>query len=146
MSSSMRGMPLLSGPLPDASLRDRDERSDMSCRKCNKEFNVLFTRGRRCQHCSESPLLGDHASLQLESVLWWMPMVVWPKADYRIYIGYTYCNSCSDYQALMPRIGLDSGYDRVPVCAFCIQYLQSKRPSDAFLALTLIGCHSFNAH
>lgn len=37
----------------------------------------------------------------------------------------------------MPRTGLDSGYDRVSVCAFCIQYLQSK--SNDALILSLAG-------
>ena len=34
--------------------------------------------------------------------------------------GYSYCYSCSDYQALMPRRGNEAGYDPMPVCAFCI--------------------------
>ncbi|KAG6886885.1 hypothetical protein C0995_003593 [Termitomyces sp. Mi166 len=37
--------------------------------------------------------------------------------------GYLYCGNCSDYQALMPRSGQESGYDPMPVCAFCIDYL-----------------------
>ncbi|KAH8113945.1 hypothetical protein DFH11DRAFT_1598397 [Phellopilus nigrolimitatus] len=37
--------------------------------------------------------------------------------------GYSYCHSCTDYQALMPRHAPGSGYDPLPVCAFCIQYL-----------------------
>lgn len=40
--------------------------------------------------------------------------------------GYSYCHSCSDYQALMPRRGNESGYDPVPVCGFCIELLQSR--------------------
>ncbi|KAI0261645.1 hypothetical protein BC834DRAFT_1028181 [Gloeopeniophorella convolvens] len=82
---STSGMPLLSGPAPpphDSSY------ADISCRKCNKEFNIIFTRARKCNHC-----------------------------------GYSYCSSCSDYQALMPREGFGAGYDPVPVCAFCIENL-----------------------
>ncbi|OAX34023.1 hypothetical protein K503DRAFT_786070 [Rhizopogon vinicolor AM-OR11-026] len=37
--------------------------------------------------------------------------------------GYSYCLSCADYQALMPRRGATSGYDPVHVCAFCIEFL-----------------------
>ncbi|KAI9458611.1 hypothetical protein BJY52DRAFT_1119501 [Lactarius psammicola] len=79
------GMPLLSGPAPPA---HDSSRADSSCRKCNKEFNIVFTRARKCNHC-----------------------------------GYSYCSSCSDYQALMPREGSGSGYDPVHVCAFCIENL-----------------------
>ncbi|OJT13142.1 hypothetical protein TRAPUB_10297 [Trametes pubescens] len=81
--SDGRGMPLLSGPPPEYTA------NEPSCRKCNKEFNILFARSRRCNHC-----------------------------------GYSYCHSCSDYQALMPRRGNESGYDPVPVCGFCIELLQ----------------------
>ncbi|KAL1660518.1 hypothetical protein GGF50DRAFT_118876 [Schizophyllum commune] len=83
-----RGMPLLSGPPPPPSDTGRAE---IACRKCNKEFNIIFTRARRCNHC-----------------------------------GYSYCHSCSDYQALMPRetrSGTNAGYDPAPVCAFCIEML-----------------------
>ncbi|KAL1733401.1 hypothetical protein EV714DRAFT_234781 [Schizophyllum commune] len=83
-----RGMPLLSGPPPPPSDTGRAE---IACRKCNKEFNIIFTRARRCSHC-----------------------------------GYSYCHSCSDYQALMPRetrSGTNAGYDPAPVCAFCIEML-----------------------
>ncbi|KAJ3849805.1 hypothetical protein EV368DRAFT_46576 [Lentinula lateritia] len=83
-----RGLPLLSGPPPPP---DSSESAEMGCRKCAKEFNILFTRSRRCNHC-----------------------------------GYAYCQSCTDYQALMPRqssSGL-SGYDPMNVCAFCIEFLQ----------------------
>ncbi|KAI0052103.1 hypothetical protein FA95DRAFT_1580210 [Auriscalpium vulgare] len=79
------GLPLLSGPAPPP---HDSSRADISCRRCNKEFNIIFTRAKRCNHC-----------------------------------GYNYCSSCSDYQALMPRQGMDSGYDAVPVCAFCIENL-----------------------
>ncbi|KLO13325.1 hypothetical protein SCHPADRAFT_852640 [Schizopora paradoxa] len=83
--STSRGMPLLSGPPP---VFETASRSDLSCRRCNKEFNVVFVRDRRCNHC-----------------------------------GYLYCHSCSDFQALMPRQGVETGYDPMSVCAFCIQYL-----------------------
>ncbi|KAA1472084.1 hypothetical protein DENSPDRAFT_777654 [Dentipellis sp. KUC8613] len=81
----MSGMPLLSGPPPPP---HHSSRAEMSCRKCNKEFNIIFTRSRKCNHC-----------------------------------GYSYCSSCADYQALLPRQGPDTGYDVVPVCAFCIENL-----------------------
>ncbi|KAJ3887020.1 hypothetical protein GG344DRAFT_56437 [Lentinula edodes] len=82
-----RGLPLLSGPPPPNS----SESAEMGCRKCSKEFNILFTRSRRCNHC-----------------------------------GYAYCQSCTDYQALMPRESSSgpSGYDPMNVCAFCIEFLQ----------------------
>ncbi|GBE84007.1 hypothetical protein SCP_0510660 [Sparassis crispa] len=82
MSASTQGLPLLSGPPPEYSI------NETSCRKCDKEFNVLFTRARKCNHC-----------------------------------GYSYCHSCTDYQALMPRSGQASGYDVVPICAFCVENL-----------------------
>ena len=47
------GVPLLSGPPPEPPLNDRSA-TDNSCRKCNKEFNILFARGRRCNHCGTS--------------------------------------------------------------------------------------------
>ncbi|KAJ3916183.1 hypothetical protein F5877DRAFT_91894 [Lentinula edodes] len=83
-----RGLPLLSGPPPPP---DSSESAEMGCRKCAKEFNILFTRSRRCNHC-----------------------------------GYAYCQSCTDYQALMPRESSSgsSGYDPMNVCAFCIEFLQ----------------------
>jgi len=41
-------------------------------------------------------------------------------------IGYSYCHSCSDYQALMPRSGSsDMGYDPMHVCGFCNEFLNS---------------------
>ncbi|KIL63148.1 hypothetical protein M378DRAFT_164838 [Amanita muscaria Koide BX008] len=92
---SETGMPLLSGPpVPIENPRSNSN----ACRKCNKEFNLLFARSRKCQHC-----------------------------------GFSYCIACSDFQALMPRLGSEtggagaaaqSGYDVVNVCAFCIEYLQ----------------------
>ncbi|KAH9981635.1 hypothetical protein BJV74DRAFT_79259 [Russula compacta] len=82
---STTGMPLLSGPAP---YPHSSARADISCRKCNKEFNIVFTRARKCNHC-----------------------------------GFSYCSSCSDYQALMPREGPSAGFDPVPVCAFCIENL-----------------------
>ncbi|KAJ3991481.1 hypothetical protein F5050DRAFT_1581329 [Lentinula boryana] len=82
-----RGLPLLSGPPPS----NTSGTAEMGCRKCAKEFNILFTRSRRCNHC-----------------------------------GYAYCNSCSDFQALMPRDSSSgqSGYDPMNVCAYCIEFLQ----------------------
>ncbi|KXN81692.1 E3 ubiquitin-protein ligase cblA [Leucoagaricus sp. SymC.cos] len=79
--TSLHGIPLLSGPSPTVDPSD-------ACRKCNKEFNFLFTRSRKCNHC-----------------------------------GYSYCHSCSDFQALMPRPGPESGYDPVHVCGYCIEFL-----------------------
>ncbi|KAF8962612.1 hypothetical protein BDZ97DRAFT_1105009 [Flammula alnicola] len=84
MSDIGRGLPLLSGPPPPVD----SSNADIACRKCNKEFNVIFTRARKCNHC-----------------------------------GYSYCHSCSDYQALMPRNGAETGYDAMNVCAFCIEFL-----------------------
>ena len=43
--SDGRGMPLLSGPAPEYTV------NEASCRKCNKEFNILFARSRKCNHC-----------------------------------------------------------------------------------------------
>ncbi|EMD35434.1 hypothetical protein CERSUDRAFT_116199 [Gelatoporia subvermispora B] len=45
MAAPAGGMPLLSGPPPEYSI------SESACRKCNKEFNILFTRSRKCNHC-----------------------------------------------------------------------------------------------
>lgn len=42
--------------------------------------------------------------------------------------GYSYCHSCTDFQALMPRADR-SGYDPMPVCAYCIENLNSKQES-----------------
>lgn len=42
------------------------------------------------------------------------------------FVGYQYCHSCSDYQALMPRSGAERGYDPMNVCAFCIELLSSE--------------------
>ncbi|KAI0631065.1 hypothetical protein C8Q77DRAFT_1229928 [Trametes polyzona] len=85
--SDGRGIPLLSGPAPEYTA------NEPACRKCNKEFNVLFARSRKCNHCGACA-------------------------------GYSYCHSCTDFQALMPRRGAESGYDPVPVCGFCIELLQ----------------------
>ncbi|EGN92843.1 hypothetical protein SERLA73DRAFT_190389 [Serpula lacrymans var. lacrymans S7.3] len=84
--SNGRGLPLLSGPPPSYT-------GDLgsSCRRCSKDFNVIFSRAKRCNHC-----------------------------------GYSYCSSCSDFQALMPRPGPlsgISGYDTASVCAYCIEFL-----------------------
>ena len=49
MATALDGMPLLSGPPPE--YRD----SEPSCRKCDKEFNVLFARPRKCNHCGACP-------------------------------------------------------------------------------------------
>ncbi|KZP15321.1 hypothetical protein FIBSPDRAFT_912562 [Athelia psychrophila] len=92
MSDARRGLPLLSGPPPPSP--SNGSREDIACRKCSKEFNIVFTRRTRCNHC-----------------------------------GYSYCSSCSDYQALMPRTSSDghrqsqTGYESAPVCAFCIDNL-----------------------
>ncbi|KAJ1311695.1 hypothetical protein OPQ81_010168 [Rhizoctonia solani] len=40
----IRGLPLLSGPPPHFGESEY-------CRKCNKEFNRLFNKGKRCNHC-----------------------------------------------------------------------------------------------
>ncbi|KAF7325918.1 RING-finger domain-containing protein [Mycena kentingensis (nom. inval.)] len=79
----MSGLPLLSGPVPESTRSDPS-----SCRRCNKEFNFILARARRCNHC-----------------------------------GFQYCHSCTDYHGLMPRAGPETGYDPLPVCAFCIEYL-----------------------
>ncbi|KAF8182024.1 hypothetical protein BJ912DRAFT_1124664 [Pholiota molesta] len=89
MADIGRGLPLLSGPPP----LQESSSADNACRKCNKEFNLIFTRSRRCNHC-----------------------------------GYSYCHSCTDYQALMPRSGADTGYDAMNVCSFCIEFLTSVFP------------------
>lgn len=44
-------------------------------------------------------------------------------SDLRL-LGYSYCHSCTDYQALMPRTDQD-GYDSMNVCAYCIDFLTS---------------------
>ncbi len=46
--SDGRGMPLLSGPAPEYT------QNEAACRKCNKEFNILFARSRKCNHCGAS--------------------------------------------------------------------------------------------
>lgn len=113
---SRTGMPLLSGPAPPAQTQEQ------SCRKCNKEFNMLFARSRRCNHCGES-IRGGTCLLVLNCATWMcLP-------------GYSYCHSCSDYQALMPRSD-NSGYDPMPVCAYCIESLNSKH--------TCFSCYSWN--
>ena len=38
-------------------------------------------------------------------------------------LGYSYCQSCVDYQALMPRLGDEPGHQVMSVCAFCIEFL-----------------------
>ncbi|KAK0237670.1 hypothetical protein EDD85DRAFT_921308 [Armillaria nabsnona] len=85
------GLPLLSGPPPAPG------RAESSCRKCNKEFNIIFTRSRQCNHC-----------------------------------GYSYCHSCTDYQALMPRAN-SNGYEALNVCAYCVEFLQMTAASKGAL-------------
>lgn len=42
------------------------------------------------------------------------------------YLGYSYCNSCTDYQAMMPRRQEgQTGYDPMNVCGYCIEFLNS---------------------
>lgn len=45
--SNFNGLPLLSGPPPAPSTN----RVQNACRKCNKEFIIIFTRSTRCNHC-----------------------------------------------------------------------------------------------
>ncbi|KAG2117323.1 uncharacterized protein F5147DRAFT_672308 [Suillus discolor] len=45
--SNLNGLPLLSGPPPAPST----SRAQNACRKCNKEFIIIFTRSTRCNHC-----------------------------------------------------------------------------------------------
>ena len=49
MSGVGRGLPLLSGPPPPVGSNN----AEIACRKCNKEFNVIFARLKRCNHCGE---------------------------------------------------------------------------------------------
>ncbi|KAF8587208.1 hypothetical protein K439DRAFT_1652376 [Ramaria rubella] len=44
--SAMSGLPLLSYPPPEPV-----ESDESVCRKCNREFNFLFSRQKRCNHC-----------------------------------------------------------------------------------------------
>ncbi|EAU89536.2 hypothetical protein CC1G_02425 [Coprinopsis cinerea okayama7 len=74
MAEARRGLPLLSGPPPPLANSAQSE----GCRRCGKEFNIVFSRSRKCNHC--------------------------------------------DYQALSPRID-SSGYEMVPVCGYCIDFL-----------------------
>ncbi|KAF9653516.1 hypothetical protein BDM02DRAFT_3087146 [Thelephora ganbajun] len=94
--STTRGLPLLSGPPPEPI------GPEPACRKCNKEFNILFTRSKRCNHC-----------------------------------GYLYCSTCAGYTALMPRE--NSGYNPVPVCAFCIDNLTTTAGSRNYLKSLSLG-------
>lgn len=43
---SRQGLPLLSGPPPPPSLPEAS-----TCRKCGKEFGIVFNRQRKCMHC-----------------------------------------------------------------------------------------------
>jgi hypothetical protein len=113
MSDGRRGLPLLSGPPP---LNNDASRAEIACRKCNKEFNIVFTRKCKCNHCGKSSN--------------------WPlDVELTIDAGYSYCSSCSDYQALMPRTSADTGYQVTQtgyevssVCAYCIENLNSMYP------------------
>jgi len=132
---SESGMPLLSGLPP--TIQGLPVNSS-ACRKCNKEFNVIFTRSRKCQHCGAYP-----CSVETK----------WKLIDLDE-IGYQYCSACSDYQALMPRygtIGADAGtnlrtgsvgYDVVNVCAFCAEFLQSTSSLWTGCCLVLMGVPS----
>ena len=97
------GMALLSGPAPPA----QDPRADISCRKCNKGYNI-FTRARKCNHCGVPKMLYRFTFV--------LPHLL---------TGHSYCSSCSNYQSLIAREGFGSGYDPVHVCAFCIENLTS---------------------
>ena len=113
--STPRGLPLLSGPPPEF------VGSEPACRKCNKEFNVLFARSKRCNHCGKSSITNHPArAFSTEP----------PQ-------GYSYCSTCTGYSALMPR--QNSGYDPVPVCAFCVDNLTSGSISSGLRA-RLICC------
>ena len=103
--SAGRGLPLLSGPPPPVP----SNLHEASCRKCDKEFNLIFSRLRRCNHCGT-----PHQILSSQEVVYDV-----------LATGYAFCHSCTDYQALMPRTGNDAGYDSLPVCAFCIENLNS---------------------
>jgi hypothetical protein len=50
MSDGRRGLPLLSGPPPTSNDANGPE---IACRKCNKEFNFMFNRRNKCNHCGE---------------------------------------------------------------------------------------------
>lgn len=105
----MSGMPLLSGPPPGP------DANENACRRCNKEFNIVFARSRKCNHCGElTTLLASPSTLltyRMRSSL----------------TGHMYCQSCTDYHALMPRQGDgNTGYDPVAVCAFCSENLTSR--------------------
>ena len=51
--------------------------------------------------------------------------------------GHLYCQSCTDFQALMPRQGEgNAGYDVVPVCGYCLHNLNSKCPAPCAAALS----------
>ena len=113
--STPRGLPLLSGPPPEFIGPEH------ACRKCNKEFNILFARSKRCNHCGESSIT-NHPD----------PTLLTKSAQ-----GYSYCSTCVGYTALMPRE--NSGYDPVPVCSFCIDNLTSGSISSGF-RVSLICC------
>ena len=113
MSNPQRGVPLLSGPPPS---NNDATQAEISCRKCNKEFNIFFTHKNRCNHCGE----------------WSIGPLKLCQTPNCTNAGYSYCSSCSDYQALMPRNNSNTsyrstqtGYDVSSVCAYCIEYLSS---------------------
>lgn len=56
LMNNARGIPLLSGSPPDYS------GTEASCRKCDKEFNFVFERRRRCNHCGQLPTCSIHES------------------------------------------------------------------------------------
>lgn len=72
--------------------------------------STCFLQGRG----SVTIVVSLEAKAGLEFWLIWVPLCS---------SGYQFCHSCSDYQALMPRTSDTSGYDVMPVCGFCIEYL-----------------------
>ncbi|KIK59461.1 hypothetical protein GYMLUDRAFT_74400 [Collybiopsis luxurians FD-317 M1] len=98
--SQSTGLPLLSGPLPpQTSGRD----AEMSCRKCAKEFNILFTRSRRCAHCGYAYC---HSCTDFQALR--------PRQSQ---------GQGTILEAAEPGPSAP-GYDSVNVCAFCIEFLQ----------------------
>ncbi|KAK0203416.1 hypothetical protein DFS33DRAFT_1383675 [Desarmillaria ectypa] len=74
------GLPLLSGPPPAPG------QAESSCRKCNKEFNIIFTRSRQCNHCGYSYCHGctDYQALM-------------PRADSNGYEALNVCAYCIEF-------------------------------------------------
>lgn len=111
------GIPLLSGPPPP-----RSGPSQNGCRKCGKEFSILFNRRRECMHCGERRVELYFTTLLIS-----------------ILKGYDYCSSCTDYQALLPRRSPNThGYDLAHVCAYCIEMLNG-----TWLLVYTHGLYSF---